>query len=124
MDVEGNWWLLIEEEPFNEATTPQITLTDIDVLSGDRCGSWSRTDTRLEISIPGAVGANPQRFAFGLGPNQNILSGALYEAFGDFPDGFRLGEAELPDHVMCFPAILSRVEPVSADIVRLRAVEV
>lgn len=119
MQVEGNWWILVDEEPFNEAVTPQIAIAGDRARLGERAGAWSRVGDRIEIAFPAAPGANPQRYAFGLKSNPNFLSGTLYEAFGTFPEEFRLGEQELPDHIWAYPALLSRVEPVSADILYL-----
>lgn len=119
MDLIGNWWLLQEEEPFNEETTRQLRLEPGAAIVGERRGTWSQTSDRLDIVMPAEGERVEQRYFFGLGREPNLLSGTLYEVFGELPGDFIGGKSSVPDDVYSYPVTLGRVEPVSADVIEL-----
>jgi len=119
MNLEGNWWLLQEEEPFNEETTPQLRIEAGAAVMGERRGTWSQTQDRFEVVFPAIGERVEQRYYFGVTQDPNMLSGTLYEVFGELPAGFVAGKSSVPDDVFTYPVTLSRVEPLSADVIEM-----
>jgi len=80
MDIEGTWWLLIEEAPFNEERTPQLALTDGAVLDGrsdERLGRYAEKGSEVTIELQG------RRISARVDADEPVsMSGNLFEGRG------------------------------------------
>lgn len=81
MSIEGTWWLLIEEAPFNEERTPQLTLTDGAVLDGrsdEHLGHYSERGGQVTIEMQGSS------ISARIDAEEPVsMSGNLFEGQGD-----------------------------------------
>lgn len=58
MQLDGTWWYLVGEEPFNEETTRQFAFVDGELLDGrtdERRGSYTVEGDRLTIDLAEGV---------------------------------------------------------------------
>lgn len=54
MNIDGNWWYLLEEEPFDEAVTRQLAFVDgavLDARTDETVGSYAIDGDRLEALL-------------------------------------------------------------------------
>jgi hypothetical protein len=58
MNIDGSWWYLMDEEPFDENITRQLSFTDgmvLDARTDERLGAYSIEGDRLEVQLDSGV---------------------------------------------------------------------
>ena len=113
MEIEGAWWLMEEESPFNETSTPVVELWGgkaVWIRSG-KTGSYRLEGDVLIIdsTLPGddAHDCYEERIVCRIGTDPAQLGGSALFSCGPMPARVANDE-ELPDDLLCSAITLVR----------------